>query len=176
MDARLLAAAYDRSAPGYDERFRALQQVKFRAAAPFLGQPAQGALCLDAGGGTALFAEWAAAEAQQLLQGRWLVVDASRGMLGQALARTRVVAAADLRRLPLRPASCALVCSFTALLGDVAQGLRELGLVTAPGGRLVVSFLAAEAPQGEEVQRLSGLRLLARPRAAGQDTLFALGG
>ena len=163
MDRRLLAAAYDRSADGYDERFRDLQRPKFRAVAPFLKAPA-GSLCLDAGGGTALLLEWAGVEQPQLLESRWLVLDASLGMLQKARARAPLLVGADIARMPLRDGACALVCAFTSVLAGVPRTLRELRRVTAPGGTLVVSFLKAEAPVLE-----------ARAIDAGQDRIFVLG-
>ena len=172
MDRRLLAAAYDRSAQGYDERFRALQRVKFRAAAPFLGSVPPGALCVDAGGGTGLLVEWAREEHPPLAAARWLVLDLSLGMLRIARTRTALVVAADVARLPLRAA--ALVCAFTSLLDDVPRTLRELGRAVAPGGLLVASFLAEEAPGAADLDRASGLRRMAGPVAAGQDRLFVL--
>ncbi|MGZ6141832.1 MAG: class I SAM-dependent methyltransferase [Myxococcales bacterium] len=166
MDRRLLAKAYDRSAEGYDERFRALQRVKFRAAAPLL-EP--GPLCVDAGGGTGLLLEWARDERPQLLQGaRWLVVDLSLGMLRLARGRTPLVVAADLARLPVREAD--LVCAFTSVLAEVPRALGELERALRPGGQLVVSFLAAEAP----ARFPDRLRLEAGPLPAGQDVVFSL--
>lgn len=162
MDRRLLAAAYDRSAEGYDERFRDLQRPKFRAAAPYLQAPA-GSLCLDAGGGTALLLEWAQAEQPRLLQSRWVELDVSLGMLEKARARTPLLVAADLARLPLPDGACALVCAFTSVLADVPRTLRELQRVTAPRGALVVSFLRDEAPP-----------LDAAALDAGQDRIFVL--
>ena len=172
MDRALLAAAYDRSAAGYDARFRELQRVKFRAAAPLLRPLRAGALGLDAGGGTGLFIEWAREEAPQLAAARWLVLDLSLGMLRVARSRTPLLAAADLSRLPLRHAD--LICAFTSLLDEVAPRLRELGSALAPGGQLVASFLAAESPDAALVARASGLTLEAGPIAAGQDRLFVL--
>jgi ubiquinone/menaquinone biosynthesis C-methylase UbiE len=172
VDPRLLAAAYDRSAEGYDARFRALQCEKFRAAAPLLAPVAPGALCVDAGGGTGLFVEWARVERASFAAGRWLVLDLSLGMLRIARSRTPLVAAADLCALPLRQA--ALVCAFTSVLRAVPAALRELGRAVQPGGQLAVSFLAAEAPEGEEVARWCGLRLEQGPAPAGQDGLFVL--
>src|SRR3981081_3758445 len=94
MDLRLLASAYDRSAATYDERFRALQRVKFRAAAPFFAPLREGDGCLAAGGGTGLFAEWLdasdephAALRKALRSARLLVLDASAGMLSVARER-----------------------------------------------------------------------------------------
>ena len=167
MDRRLLAKAYDRSAEGYDERFRALQRVKFRAAAPLLRK---GPLCVDAGGGTGLLLEWARDERPQLLEtARWLVLDLSLGMLRIARTRTPLVAAADLARLPLR-AEADLICAFTSVLDEAPRALGGLGRAVRAGGQLVVSFLAAEAP----ARFPEGLRLEAGPIPAGQDVVFAL--
>jgi len=162
VDRRLLAKAYDRSADGYDARFRELQRVKFRAAAQFL-RP--GPLCVDAGGGTGLLLEWARDERPELLNVRWLVIDLSLGMLRIARTRTPLVVAADLARMPIRAAD--LICAFTSVLDDVPRALGELALVLRPGGRLIVSFLAAEEPAGFP------LRVEAR-LPAGQDVVFAL--
>ena len=172
MDRRLLAAAYDRSAEGYDARFRELQRVKFRAAAPLLVRPAPGALCVDAGGGTGLLAEWMRDEAPQLASARWLVLDVSLGMLRVARGRTPLAAVADLAHLPLRGAQ--LICAFTSVLAEIPAALRELGRALAPGGQLAVSFLTAEAPPGPDVASGAGLRLQTGPVPAGQDRLFIL--
>ena len=165
MDRRLLAKAYDRSAEGYDERFRELQRVKFRAAAALL-RP--GRLCVDAGGGTGLFLEWAREERPHLLTFRWLLIDLSLGMLRIARTRTPLVAAADLARMPVREAD--LICAFTSVLEDVPRALGELGRILKSGGQFIVSFLAAEAP----ARFPSGLRLEAAPLPAGQDVVFVL--
>src|SRR5437867_2917645 len=132
MDRRLLSGAYDRSAEGYDERFRELQRVKFRAARELLVPVAAGALCLDAGGGTALLCEWLREERPDLAAARWLVVDLSLGMLRIARTRTSLAAAADLARPPLRAGSCALVAAFTSVLDDVHRALGALGALLAP--------------------------------------------
>src|SRR5437588_1262244 len=86
-----LAAAYDRSAPTYDERFRALQRPKYEAALPWLSDAS--GLCLDAGGGTGLLAEI-------LPRPRWLILDLSPGML--RLAPPLLKVQGDLARLPFR--------------------------------------------------------------------------
>jgi len=166
VERRLLAAAYDRSAAGYDERFRELQRVKFRAAAPFLDAPV-GSLCLDAGGGTGLLLEWAREDRPQLLSARWLNLDVSLGMLRRARDRTPLVTAADLARPPLRRESCALVCAFTSVLDEVPRALGELAALVAPQGTLVVSFLEAEAPRSLPLR-------LAGETKAGQDRIFVL--
>jgi ubiquinone/menaquinone biosynthesis C-methylase UbiE len=165
VDRRLLAKAYDRSAEGYDSRFRELQRVKFRAAAPFL-RP--GPLCVDAGGGTGLLLEWARDERPELLRARWLVIDLSLGMLRIARTRTPLVAAADLARLPLREAD--LICAFTSILDDATRALGETARILKSGGQLIASFLEAEAPS----RFPPGLRLEAGPLPAGQDVVFAL--
>jgi len=168
VDRRLLAAAYHRSADGYDERFRDLQRAKFRAAGPLLGKA--GGLCLDAGGGTGLFVEWLRAEAHPLQAARWLELDLSLAMLKIARARTPLLLAADLARPALRPASIEIIVAFTSVLDEVPRALRELGRLLKPGGQLVVSFLAAEAPASFG----DALRVEAGPVPAGQDHLFAL--
>jgi ubiquinone/menaquinone biosynthesis C-methylase UbiE len=174
MDRRLLTGAYDRSAEGYDERFRELQRVKFRAARDLLQPVPAGALCLDAGGGTALLCEWLREERPDLAAASWLVIDLSLGMLRIARRRAPLTAAADLARPPLRDGSCALVAAFTSLLDDVPGALHALGALLVPRGQLVVSFLRDEAPPAAQVARSSGLRLAAGPIDAGQDQLYAL--
>jgi ubiquinone/menaquinone biosynthesis C-methylase UbiE len=181
MDLRLLASAYDRSATTYDERFRALQRVKFRAAAPFLAPLREGDGCLDAGGGTGLFAEWLhasdephAALRKGLRGARLVVLDASAGMLRVARERGCGAVAGDLARPPLRAASLKLIVAFTSILDRVPQSLRALSALLAPGGRLIASFLADEAPAGSVVARETGLVLVSGAVPAGQDRLFAL--
>ena len=63
-----------------------------------------------------------------------------------------------------------LICAFTSVLDDVQRTLRELARALRPGGQLVVSFLAAEAPS----KFPPGLRLEAAPSPAGQDVVFVL--
>ncbi len=185
MDLRTLARAYDRSAAGYDERFREFQRPKYQTAARLLvglpprtgdaegmvsrggGEPAlfPGRRCLDAGGGTGLFAEFAPGL-------RVVVLDASIEMLRVARARGLACVLGDLAAPPFPRRSFPLVVSFTAVLGDVPRALRALGDLVAPGGQLVVSFLADEAPTPEAVARDAGLTLRAGPVPAGQDHLF----
>jgi SAM-dependent methyltransferase len=193
MDLATLARAYDRSAATYDERFRALQRPKYRAAAQLLEQVgfalaplAADPLILDAGAGTGLFVEWLAdpqephpalrASLLALVQRRrFLALDVSCEMLRRALPRTPAVVAADLARPPLRARSCALVLSFTALLENVPASLRALGALVGPGGCLCASFLARESPASEELARLSGLLPTSPPLAAGQDLVHVVG-
>ncbi len=193
MDLATLARAYDRSAATYDERFRALQRPKYRAAAQLLEQRgfartplAAEALILDAGAGTGLFVEWLADSAEphpalratlllQVQRRRFLALDASVGMLRRAQPRTPAVVAADSARPPLRPRSCALVLSFTALLENVPASLRALGALVAPGGCLCATFLARESPAPDELARLSGLLPTSPPLAAGQDLVHVVG-
>ena len=163
MDRRLLAKAYDRSAEGYDDRFRALQRVKYRAAAPLMR--ASG-LCVDAGGGTGLLLEFLRDERPRLLEQRWVVADLSLGMLRVAKARTPLVVAAEVGRLPFREAG--LICAFTSVLDDVPRALASMSAMLNKGGQLIASFLEAEAPARVPPQ----LELEAAPIAAGQDVVF----
>ena len=169
MDLKTLARAYDRSAASYDERFRALQRPKYEAAARLLGGLAAGTRCLDAGGGTGLFAEFAPTL-------RVTVLDASLEMLRVAARRAGSLSCVlgDLAAPPFVPRSFPLVVSFTAVLGDVPRALRALGALVSPGGRLVVSFLAGEAPAAAQLARHAGLIVVAGPVLAGQDEVTVL--
>jgi ubiquinone/menaquinone biosynthesis C-methylase UbiE len=169
VDLRILSAAYDRSAAGYDERFRKLQREKFRAAAPWL-LPDPGAFCLDAGGGTGLLVEWAREEAPSIAQARWLVADVSLGMLRHAEGRGARIAA-DIRALPFAEAAFTVVCAFTSVLMEAPLALDELARCVAHRGRLAVSFLREQSPRS---LRVRGLRVEAGPVPAGQDELFVL--
>jgi SAM-dependent methyltransferase len=193
VDLRTLTRAYDRSAASYDERFRALQRPKYRAAAllleqaGFLSRPLPpDALVLDAGAGTALFAEWLRDGAEPhgelrarlcsvLERGRLVTLDLSVEMLRRARPRTGVAVAADLARPPLRRESCELVVSFTALLENVPQSLRALGALVRPGGLLCASFLQRESPAPDALARWSGLLPTLPPLAAGQDLVHVVG-
>lgn len=179
MDRDLLARAYDRTAGRYDEQFRAEQREKYRTAARLLeaSPPPQGPV-LDAGGGTALFAEWLAEDGEpaaalrERLRARPLVVlDASLGMLRRAAPRTPLRIGGDLERPPFGP-RFALVVAFTSLLGDAAAGLRALGEVLVPDGLLAFTVLAAEAAQTERCAGAAGLRQLAGAAPAGRDLAF----
>ena len=180
VDRDLLARAYDRSAEGYDERFRELQRTKYRAAAAALKDvPGQGLLALDAGAGTGLFAEWLAdagepfAEARQALRSlRWAALDLSPGMLRRARGRVVLPVVGDLLQPPLRLGSCALVVAFTSVLEERKSALGALALLLRRGGQLVATFLAAEAPRAAELARFTSLEALVGPLPAGQDSLF----
>jgi SAM-dependent methyltransferase len=183
VDQRTLARAYDRSADGYDERFRELQRQKYRAAAPLLDalRAAPRELAVDAGAGTALFAEWLCDEGEphpalraRLRELRWVALDLSPGMLRLARPREVLPVLADLALPPLRPASCALAVAFTSLLEDKPAGLRALSRLLRPGGALVASLLRDEAPHAAELARWSGLSLRAGPLPAGQDVAVLL--
>ncbi len=174
----MLARAYDRSAAGYDERFRSLQRLKYRAAAALLSPPAAG-LALDAGAGTGLFAEWLGDEGEpapalraDLRALTWVALDLSQGMLQRARPRAVLPVVADLAAPPLADGSCALVVAFTSVLEEKSRGLRALARLLRPSGVLVATFLRDEAPVPAQVGRLAGLQLLHGPLAAGQDVLF----
>jgi SAM-dependent methyltransferase len=192
MDLATLSRAYDRSAASYDERFRPLQREKYRAAAPlleaWLADPAApiptGRRVLDAGAGTGLFAEWLADErepfevlrralAAPLAAGRWIGLDASRGMLVHAGPRGVTTVQADLARPPFAPGSFALVLAFTSVLDRVGASLGALSSLVAPGGALCVSFLAPECPGGEKVAADASLGYVGGV-LAGQDRIHLL--
>jgi SAM-dependent methyltransferase len=170
-DRKVLAAAYDRSADTYDARFRELQAPKYRAALPFLPAVPDGALCLDAGGGTGLFLEFLREQNHPLARARWLLLDLSLGMLRKARARSPMTVVADLSHPPLRPLTVALAVAFTSLLDDVGGTVREMQPLLLPGGRLVASFLATEAKAS--LAEVVSMRHIAGPVLAGQDQLYA---
>jgi ubiquinone/menaquinone biosynthesis C-methylase UbiE len=182
VDSRSLAAAYDRSAEGYDERFRALQREKYRAAAPVLaGMRFDGGPALDAGSGTALFAEWLADDAEPhsdvrraLARFRWVALDLSTGMLRRGRGRSALPVVADLARPALRDGSCALAVAFTSVLEEKPRALAALGRCLRPGAFLIATFLKAECPSAVDLERWSGLRVQSGPLEAGQDLLFSL--
>jgi SAM-dependent methyltransferase len=181
VDRDLLMRAYDRTAVRYDEQFRAQQREKYRAAAGLLeADPPPPGPVLDAGGGTALFAEWlgdpdepAAAVREQLRARTCIVLDASLGMLRRAATRAPLRVAGDLEEPPFGP-RFALVVAFTSLLGDALSGVRALGGVLAPGGLLAVTMLAREAPPAARLARAAALRHVAGPAPAGRDRAFLL--
>jgi ubiquinone/menaquinone biosynthesis C-methylase UbiE len=170
MDRKALAAAYDRSATTYDARFQALQEVKYRAALPWLPALPEGALCLDAGGGTGLFQAFLQERNHPLARARWLLLDLSLGMLRAGRGRSPLLVAADLSHPPLRPSSVALAVAFTSLLEDQRRTLRQMQLLLVPGGSLVASFLAPEAKAA--LAEVGSLRHMAGPVEAGQDQLY----
>ena len=184
MDLRTLAKAYDNSAADYDLRFRAVQRIKYRVAVALLfrlAPPGPAGLLLDAGGGTGLFHDWLAADDEELVSARaslrgmrHLVVDASSAMLRVARGRGLQCAAGDLARPPLRSGSVEVLLAFTSILDRVETSLAQLSSLLAPGGTLVASFLAAEAPRPNALARASGVSLIAGPVAAGQDQIFLL--
>jgi SAM-dependent methyltransferase len=182
VDRNVLARAYDRSAEGYDERFRTLQRAKYLAASALLEEfPPPPGDVLDAGGGTALFAEWLADPAEprrgfreSLRTRRLLVIDASLGMLRHARSRAPLCVVADMQHPPLRRGAFAVVVSFTSILDAVAPTLRALASLLAPGGELLATFLAAEASIAEKAFLDAGLRPVTHGVEAGQDRAFIL--
>ena len=181
MDRDLLARAYDRTAAIYDEQFRAQQREKYRAAARLLQAEAlPPGPVLDAGGGTALFAEWLAdpsepspAVREEIRARKLLVLDASLGMLRRAASRACFPIAGDLQQPPFG-ARFALVVAFTSILGDTLAGVRALGCVLAPSGLLALTLLSREALPAARLARAAGLRHLAGPAPAGRDRAFLL--
>jgi SAM-dependent methyltransferase len=164
MDAETLRRAYDRSAEGYDQRFTALQHVKFEAM--LAGAPVRGRV-LDAGAGTGLLAAWLkrAPSATEGAPDVIVALDISREMLRRAPG-PRVQG--DLLRPPFKPASFDWVCAFTSIIGpeNVAPALGALALLVAPGGTLVATILPDDL-RGEP--RAPGLRTVRTRIPCGQD-------
>ncbi|HYS08924.1 MAG TPA: class I SAM-dependent methyltransferase [Myxococcales bacterium] len=136
---------------------------------------------LDAGGGTALFAEWLDdpsepfAELRAALRQRRLVVlDASVGMLRFARPRAPLCLAGDLTLPPFRERRFALVLSFTSILGEPFPALRSLAALLAPGGTLLATFLADDVAAAKAAFPAAALQPVTGGVEAGQDRAFLL--
>lgn len=169
-----LYRSYDRSAAGYDERFAALQREKYHAMLPASDGALHRAIAegpvLDLGCGTGLavgFARGAGLDPR-----RWVGVDISAAMLERARGRPLEAVRSALERLPFRDGMFRVVLAFTVvrlLDGEDSPALREIARVLAPGGRLVVTVLAARHDPSFAIElERAGLR--ADPgRPCGQD-------
>jgi ubiquinone/menaquinone biosynthesis C-methylase UbiE len=149
MDANALRRSYDRTAPNYDNEFRSRQFKKYRAMLAEAGEDLRTELdrgpVLDLGCGTGLLAEF-------LCQGfgvRNLVgLDFSRRMLACARERGVLATQGEMRRLPFADGRFAVAFGFTVLriLPDRdadSRALEEIARVLNPGGRLILTVLAA---------------------------------
>jgi ubiquinone/menaquinone biosynthesis C-methylase UbiE len=171
-----LRRSYDRSADGYDERFRALQREKYRlmleAEGPEPGGRLRPGRWLDLGCGTGLLAEWLRERGLGALP--LVGVDFSRAMLRHARLRGVPALQAELGALPFRDAAFRGAFAFTALRivgadGAEVAALSELARVVAPGGRLVATVLAASHDESFAARlRAAGFEP-GPPRACGQD-------
>lgn len=174
LDARseTIRRSYERSAAGYDERFRDLQYPKFRAMLDD-GVALGPAPWLDLGCGTGLLQAYLREErgpAAVPLVG----VDFSFAMLAHARARGVRAVGARLDALPFPDAAFGAVLSFTALrlvVDDAGErrALAEVARVLAPGGRFVLTVLRAN-DDPSLAERLTAAGLLSEPaRPCGQD-------
>ena len=169
MDSGLLRRAADRTAAGYDERFGALQEEKYRLALARAGGLPEGRV-LDLGCGTGLLAAWT---------GRPLVgLDLSAEMLRRARPRGTAGVQGDQDALPFSSGVFGAVVSFTSFVarGSAAPALSEAARVLAPGGLLMLTLLPHDVPDDlEAVAAEAGLRLEAR-LPCGQDEAFLFRG
>lgn len=142
-DLETLRRSYERSAPTYDVRFRALQHEKYAVMleeGPDLGRGPW----LDLGCGTGLLGAYLA---ERRLDAASLVgLDFSRAMLEQARTRRLPVAQGGLDVLPFRDAAFGAVLAFTALriVPDIAaeqRTLAEVARVLDRGGVFVLTVL-----------------------------------
>jgi len=164
----ILRASYDRSAPGYDAGFEALQRPKYEALLGARGEGiaalfARGALggavgsgepkplpMLDLGCGTGLLGAWLT-DAGALPPGGVVGLDLSLGMARLARARGVRAVEGDQDRLPFRDEAFAAAASFTTLKitpGPAARALVEVHRVLRPGATFFVSILKSAAIAG----------------------------
>lgn len=178
----LLRASYDRSAAGYDARFRDLQRVKYAsllgaradALGPFI---AEGGRVLDLGCGTGLLEEWLR-DVGAAPRATFVGLDLSHAMLAGASERLRARVQGDSERQPFRDGSFAAAAAFTVLgilPGSPARALAELRRVLAPGGALFVSVLGeiAGGPSAFRAELGAAGFLVRASCACGQDVGFA---
>lgn len=126
-------------------------------------RPGEVILDVPVGGGTAY------GEGAPQLKGLLIGVDLSAGMLRRAAARRAaqrlqrriLLLRADARRLPLEDASVTRVMCFNGLhvMPEKLAVLREFRRVLKPGGRLLGTVLAADAP-AVSIDFFAGERLL----------------
>jgi ubiquinone/menaquinone biosynthesis C-methylase UbiE len=171
LDHETLRRSYERSAPTYDERFRALQSEKY---AVMLGETADlgRGPWLDLGCGTGLLK---AHLGERGLDTACLVgLDFSRAMLERARTRGLPVAQGGMDVLPFHDAAFGAVFAFTALgiVPDVElerHTLAEVARVLERGGVFVLTVLQVNHDLTlAERLRAAGFRTNAA-RACGQD-------
>jgi len=165
VDSGLLRRASDRTAPVYDERFRALQEEKYRIVLGRLGALPTGRL-LDLGCGTGLLSPHLPRPAVGL--------DLSAAMLRRAHPRGVLAVQGDADALPFADASFAAVLSFTSLVARVSAGpaLTEVARVLRPGGLLLLTLLPADLPADLTTVADAGGLVREDHFACGQDVGF----
>lgn len=154
-----LRASYDRSAPGYDGRFAALQAPKHEAVLSRLPPPATGSdgrptRVGDLGGGTGLLLARLGPRTPPVL-----LLDLSLGMLARA-PRAAARVQGDLVRLPLKDGALDVVYAVTCLLLSPRErrvALAELARVLAPGGGLGLTVLRSDGEGLEPALAAAGL-------------------
>ena len=138
-----LRRSYERSAATYDENFRDVQYVKFRA---MLGAAELGpAPWLDLGCGTGLLQAYLR-ETRGAAAPPVVGLDFSAAMLAHAHARGVRATLAPLDALPFRDAVFGAVFSFTVLRivrddDGERRAFSEVARVLTPGGRFVFTVL-----------------------------------
>lgn len=153
MDLALVAAAYNREADQYDERFREQQTEKHRVLAAQVPAPASGWV-LDAGGGTGLLAPNLASVDPGWTGSSFLVADASERMLRIAQARGQGVVQADVSALPFRKAAFERVFCVTGLVDAaiVERALTGFARVTLSGGFVALTLRPRDVPASLEAR------------------------
>ena len=175
-----LAHSYDLTAPGYDETFTSLQQVKYDAMLriPEVRSRLQGRV-LDLGCGTGLLWEFVIGElglASDILGG-WLGMDCSPQMLERAKAKGLRTLCGDATNLPFPDGFFDLVLAFTSFgltpgreQLEVAEALRVLH----PDGLLVVTVLLASRDSLRHALNRSAARII-HEKSCGQDVGWVVG-
>lgn len=166
-----LRRSYERSAATYDENFRDVQYVKFRA---MLGDAELGpAPWLDLGCGTGLLQAYLR-ETRGSAAPPVVGLDFSAAMLAHAQARGVRATCAPFDALPFRAAAFSAVFSFTVLRivrddDGERRALAEVARVLTPGGRFVFTVLRAK-DDPSLAERLVAAGLRPEPaRPCGQD-------
>jgi len=142
-----LRRAYDRSASSYDERFAALQAVKYDAVLERY-RPAPQARLLDLGCGTGLLLP-----RLRGLRRRPVALDLSWEMLRRADPRAGERVQGDLLRLPLADGCLDGVLAITSLLvspRDMVGALCEVSRVLTRDGTLALTILQRDRYAGLE--------------------------
>lgn len=168
----ILRKSYDRQALEYENKFGALQRVKYEkifAAAEGLFKGTS--RLLDLGCGTGLFFDFL--KAREALSLEAVGVDFSEKMGAVAEAKGYSFLRTDGETLPFREDSFDLIVSFTVLgiLEEQDEGLLdEAARVLKNGGHFVVTLLKHKnLTLFEERLKARGFRILSK-RPCGQDT------
>jgi ubiquinone/menaquinone biosynthesis C-methylase UbiE len=171
FDRDALRRSYERSAPTYDDRFRALQHEKYAAMLDEELELARGPW-LDLGCGTGLLKPYLAEHGRA--EGSLVGLDFSHAMLAYARARGLAVAAGGMDALPFRAGVFGAVFAFTVLRivpepEAERRMLAEVARVLDRGGVFVVTVLRVNHDGAfAEGLRAAGFRTDA-PRPCGQD-------